>query len=53
MNSAPQFGPSMYPVQTPPASATSPLVTVVGGRDIIIDARAILDVVGTLTVEKP
>ena len=54
MNSTPQFGPSMYPVQTPPAaSTTSSLVTVAGGRDIIVDARSVLDVPGCITVEKP
>lgn len=49
MNSAPNFGQSMYP--TPAAPATTPLlVTVIGGRDFIVEARSVVDVTQTITV---
>lgn len=42
-----------YPVPRPTsaAPATTPLlVTVIGGRDFVVDARSVYDVTGTLTV---
>lgn len=39
-----------YPVPRPTSAATQPLVTVIGGRDFVVEARAVYDVTGTLTV---
>lgn len=41
-----------YPVPAVPAAPTSTqtLVTVVGGRDIIVEARAVIDVPGVTSV---
>lgn len=39
-----------YPVPRPTSAAADPLVTVIGGRDIVIEGRDVQDVPGVTSV---